>query len=512
MADRVVDLASQFVGLAGADERAEVQLRQGALLSGHGQRVSELDGADDRQVHVQEGVDQLTLHDEPRVRRAALLAVLEALADVGGQRVPLGVLPDAPRVEALLLDHVALVGVEQGGGHLAAVGAATDEGDRADLGRADEHLGELLATAREQGGREAGPRHEGVGHGQAQRTALGRRLRDDRVAGQQLDQLGMHEHAHRVVPARDVAHRPGQRVAAGHLPVDLTEVPAHAVERPVDVGAGQPPRLADLPDEQLGEQVADLRQEFQGVRNPFPPGGERRRRPDPVAGGRGLHGGLGHVGVHPQQLGQDRAVDRGVDRPRRPRRGPPTVDEVQRPAVGERLRSGGDGPADHIGPGEAGCETQGHDDTSTRSTALPSLCPATRATDQKGPHGGTVGWATFRKERAFLGLTRHNFGEVVAIGLPHRARRRRPASRLAAPAPSSGAGTAGRTAAARAPGRRHRRRGWPGRPRPARRSGRRTGSPRSWAGHSVAERALTGIASSSSSARSSLAGRPSVVR
>ena len=140
----------------------------------HGQRVSEPDGPDHRQVHVEELVDQLALHDEARVRGAALLAVLEALADVGGERVPLGEVPDAPGVEALLLDHVPLVGVEQRGGDLAAVGAAADEGDRADLGRADQHLGELLAAAGEQRRRQAGAGHERVGDGQAERAALRR--------------------------------------------------------------------------------------------------------------------------------------------------------------------------------------------------------------------------------------------------------------------------------------------------------------------------------------------------
>ena len=56
-------------------------------------------------------------------------------------------------------------------------------------------------------------------------------------------------------------HRAGQRcaqvaVAIGELPLDLADVPAHAVQRPVDVGAGQPPRLADLPDQQQRQQIA----------------------------------------------------------------------------------------------------------------------------------------------------------------------------------------------------------------------------------------------------------------
>ena len=139
---------------------------------------------------------------------------------------------------------------------------------------------------------------------------------------------------------------------------------------------------------------------------------------------------------------------------------------------------------------------------------MPSLCPATRATDQKGPHGGTVGWATIRKERAFLGPRSSQLrGTLWLLGHAHRARRRRRCQ----PAGSTctfirrrhcGQNRGGSSARAAAQA------AWvAGRPRPARRSGRRTGSPRSWAGHSVAERALTGIDSSSSSARSSR-GRP----
>ena len=157
-ADRLVDLAAQLVGLGGADQRAEVQLGQrvaGGPVVADGERVAEPDRADHRQVHVEELVDQVALHDEPRVRGAALLAVLEALLEVRGEQVPLGEVPDAPGVEALLLDEVPLVGVEQRGGDLAAVGAAADERDRADLGCADQHLGQLLAAAGQRGWRAA---------------------------------------------------------------------------------------------------------------------------------------------------------------------------------------------------------------------------------------------------------------------------------------------------------------------------------------------------------------------
>ena len=78
-----------------------------------------------------------------------------------------GEVPDAPGVEALLLDDVPLVGVEQGGGDLAAVGAPADERHARRSRRPDEHLGQLLAAAGEQGGRQPGAAHQRVGHGQA---------------------------------------------------------------------------------------------------------------------------------------------------------------------------------------------------------------------------------------------------------------------------------------------------------------------------------------------------------
>jgi hypothetical protein len=49
------------------------------------------------------------------------------------------------------------------------------------------------------------------------------------------------------------------------LALDLLDVPADTVEGPVDVGAGQPPRLADLPHQQHGQQVAVLRHLVDGA-------------------------------------------------------------------------------------------------------------------------------------------------------------------------------------------------------------------------------------------------------
>ena len=55
--------------------------------------------------------------------------------------------------------------------------------------------------------RKVGPLHQGVRQGQGVETSLARRLGHDRVAGQQLHQLGVDLDAHRVVPAGDVGHR-----------------------------------------------------------------------------------------------------------------------------------------------------------------------------------------------------------------------------------------------------------------------------------------------------------------
>ena len=77
-------------------------------------------------------------------------------------------------VEALLLEHVALAGVGELGGDLAAVGPPADEGQRPDLGRADQRVGERRAVAGEQRHRQALAGHQGVGDGQRHPAALGR--------------------------------------------------------------------------------------------------------------------------------------------------------------------------------------------------------------------------------------------------------------------------------------------------------------------------------------------------
>jgi hypothetical protein len=89
--------------------------RSGRLVVGvlDGERVAEAQALHDRQVHLQEVRHERALHDVARVGGAALLGVLEALGEVGGQLVPLREVPDAPGVQALLLEEVPLAGVGQ---------------------------------------------------------------------------------------------------------------------------------------------------------------------------------------------------------------------------------------------------------------------------------------------------------------------------------------------------------------------------------------------------------------
>lgn len=90
-------------------------------------------------------------------------------------------------------------------------------------------------------------------------------------------------------PAGDVGDRAGQRGAAlGHA-VDLVDVPADAVDGPVHLGLGQPPGLADLPDQEEGEQSPVLAERVEGG-GPTPcssrrwPATPSSPRPPPTAG------------------------------------------------------------------------------------------------------------------------------------------------------------------------------------------------------------------------------------
>ena len=104
---RLVDLVGELAGLARADHRAEVQLGQRVVRARRRPAGGRSAGrrSTGRYV-VEERGEQPALHDEARVGGAALLGVLEALAEVLGEQRPLGEVPDAPGVEALLLEEV----------------------------------------------------------------------------------------------------------------------------------------------------------------------------------------------------------------------------------------------------------------------------------------------------------------------------------------------------------------------------------------------------------------------
>ena len=134
---------AQVGSLGGVDNRSEVQVREGVGYGRYGERVTEADRLHDRQVGFQEGREQPPLYDVAGVGRAALLGVFETLAQVLGQQVPLGEVPDAPGVEAFLFEHVAPAGVGQRHRRPPAVGPTADEGEGADAVAADERLAQV---------------------------------------------------------------------------------------------------------------------------------------------------------------------------------------------------------------------------------------------------------------------------------------------------------------------------------------------------------------------------------
>ncbi len=208
LGDRLVDLAGEFGGLLRGDDGPVGELGQGVVVMYDGQRMAEPHRGHHRQVGGEELIEELALDDIAGIGGAPLLAVFEALAQMRGQQLPLGELPDAPGVEALLLEEVPLARVDQSGRDLAAGGASTDEGQSTDLRRPHQCTRQPGAGPRDQGHRQALAPRQGAGEGEAGGTAVGRGLRDCRVASQNLDQHRVHEHAHRVVPAGDVADRP----------------------------------------------------------------------------------------------------------------------------------------------------------------------------------------------------------------------------------------------------------------------------------------------------------------
>ena len=215
----LLELLSQFRGLRGPDDGPEVQLREGIIRTLDSQRVAEAQAFDDRQVSIEERGQQASLDDIPRVRSAPLLGVFEPLAQMLGEQLPLGEVPYPPRVQPFLLKKVAAAAVGQGSGGGPSVGSASNERECPYPGIADQHVAQLAADPAEQCDRKTGAGHEGVGERQAVEAALARRLCHHGIAGQHLNQLGVHLDAHRVVPARNVRHGPGRGRRSASVPI-----------------------------------------------------------------------------------------------------------------------------------------------------------------------------------------------------------------------------------------------------------------------------------------------------
>jgi len=71
-------------------------------------------------------------------------------------------------------------------------------------------------------------------------------------------------------------------VGRGQLPLDLAEIPPHAIDAAVHVRAGESPGLADLPDEEECEQIAVLDQPVHRLRDACAPLVEVDVRPELV--------------------------------------------------------------------------------------------------------------------------------------------------------------------------------------------------------------------------------------
>jgi hypothetical protein len=333
---------AELARLGRGDDGPEVQLGQRVVRLLDRQRVPEAQRVQDRQVHVQERGEQPSLHDIAGICGAALLRVLETLAQMLGEHIPLTEVPDAPRVQALLLEEVPALRVGKRDSRLAAGRAAAHERKCTDALAADERFAERRTVPGNERHREAGAGHQRVREGQAMKAALRGCLGHDRVAGQRLHQLGVHLHAHRVVPAGDVRHRTRQGpplvgCAGRELSVDLRDVPAHPVESSVDIGARQPPWFADLPTQQQREQVPVPRHGIDGLGDSVASLVEVDLAPGLV-----LLTGLPHgidrlVEAHARGSRDGRAIH-GIDVVARPSHAAPlTADEVPQAIGVERL-------------------------------------------------------------------------------------------------------------------------------------------------------------------------------
>jgi hypothetical protein len=316
-AQRFIELGRQLRRLLGADERSEVQL--GERIAGVLDRewVAESHGPQDRQVHLEEGGEQATLDDVAGIRGAPLFGVFKAFPNVLRQELPLGEVPYAPRVEAFLFEHVPPVGIGEGDGGSAAVRPPADEHEGPDSVGADQHVAQAGPHARNERDRKPGASHERMRQRERVEAALARSLRQHSVPAESLHQLGVDLHAHRIIPAGDVRDGPREglplmTIGSLELALDLPQVPTNPVDAAVDVGSGKPPGLADLPDEEQGEQVVVLAQGVNRSRDPGTAFVQIHLRPDVVLATRELDGRNRFVVIHQRRPG-DRCAVNGVD-------------------------------------------------------------------------------------------------------------------------------------------------------------------------------------------------------
>ena len=164
---------------------------------------------------------------------------------------------------------------------------------------------------------------------------------------------------------------PGQRlslvaVRSLELALDLPQVPTHPVDAAVDIGGGETPGLADLPDQQEGEQLVVLAQRIDGSRDPGAAFVEIHLRPDVVLATGELDGRNRLVVIDQRRAGDRRAVD-GIDVvPRDPDAAPLPTGEVPQAVRVERLGRGLRAAPVGLPPRGSRLQLQRHGDTSSQ--------------------------------------------------------------------------------------------------------------------------------------------------
>lgn len=180
------------------------------------------------------------------------------------------------------------------------------------------------------------------------------------LLGECLDQDRVHEDAHRVVPAGDVRDGAVERGAALDHGLDAVDVPAHPVDGAVDVGLGEAPGLADLPDEEECEEFAVLGEGVEGGADAGAALVERDVPPGTVLVEGGTHRLVGGGGVEAGRSGDGTAVDRGTGGQRAAVGLPGAVPQVEDAVVAERLGGDGEAALPGVVPGGAGLEGGRH--------------------------------------------------------------------------------------------------------------------------------------------------------